>query len=65
MKLEGSSSHGKRPPQYQKVLWSQNSAGLKQVLHIYTGNKVIPVLLSTAVILAETLCLVPWDEASL
>lgn len=52
-------------PQNQKTLWSWNSVRLKQVLYIYTDNKIIHVLLSTAATLAENLCLVPWEEASL
>lgn len=52
-------------PQNQKTLWSWNLVRLKQVLYIYTDNKIIHVLLSTAATLAEILCLVPWEEASL
>lgn len=41
--------------QYLKTLWSQNLVRQKQILYIYTGNKIIHVLLSTAAALAETL----------
>lgn len=40
--------------QYLKTLQSQNLARQKQVLYVYTGNKIIRVL-STAVSLAESL----------